>query len=112
MTLAEIWKAALDAAKAAAEAENNRLPPEQQRGLDCGFAWVIVKPAKGPLVKYLKSVGVGSTRTYGGGGYEIWYSAFHSIPTQSISVHERACWAAVGVLKANGVNCYASSRLD
>lgn len=32
----------------------------------CGFAWIIIKPARGPLVKYLKENGIGD-KAYEGG---------------------------------------------
>jgi hypothetical protein len=35
-----IYNDAMTAAIAAAKAEDARLPPENARGLDCGFAWV------------------------------------------------------------------------
>jgi len=104
---AEIWQTAKAAADAAAHAENARLGPEQARGLDCGFAWVVIKPARGSFVKYLKSQGIGHVRDYGG-GYEIWYSKLHSIGTQSISVH----WAAAKVFREHGINAHADQRLD
>lgn len=32
----------------------------------CGFAWVIIKPARGPLVEALKELGLGQTSVNGG----------------------------------------------
>lgn len=109
----KIWNAALAAASAAAQAENDKLGAEGSRGFDCGFAWITIKPARGPLVAYLKNIGVGHSGSYSGGpGYGIWYGELHSIPTQSVSVHQAAANAATEVLKQHGLNAFWSSRLD
>ena len=112
MEHAELWAKAQAAARAAAIAENDSLPPENARGFDCGFAWVVIKPARGAFVKFLKDRSIGRTRSYDGGGLEIWYSKLHDVPTQSISVHVAAARAAVEVLNAAGVKCFMGSRLD
>ena len=111
MTPQEIYQAAIAASqKAAQEQEDKFNIGEYHRGFDCGFAWVTIHPARGPFVKYLKSIGVGSRAC--GGGYQIWYSKLHSISTQSVSVHEAAASAFAKVLKDNGLEAYAGSRLD
>lgn len=113
MTPAEIWKKACEAAQEAATKKNASLGPEALRGFDCGFAWINIKPARGPFVKYLKDNGIGSRGGYDGtGGYGIWYSDVHRLSTQSVSVHEAAIEAATNVLKENGINATWSSRLD
>ena len=109
MTPYEIFEQAKAAALAAATAQNATLPPEARRGFDCGFAWVIIKPARGPFVKYCKANRIGDKHCYG--GWNIWYSHF-SLPTQSVSVHEAAASAFAAVLVANGIDAYADSRLD
>ena len=108
----EIHALALKASEDAAAVRNSLLPPEQERGLDCGFAWVVIKPARGKFVSYLKKQGIGSTRSYGGGGYEIWYSSLHKQATQSVSVHYAAATAYSEVLNKHGINSYPGSRLD
>lgn len=101
-----------NSAKAAAE-HDATLPPEQQRGLDCGFAWATIRPARGPIVSELKRRGIGSTRQYGGGGYEIWYSKLHRVSTQSVSTHEAAAAAFAKTLIDAGVEGVSTgSRLD
>ena len=112
MTPFEIYAEAQDAAVAAAHAEDAKLGPENIRGLDCGFAWVVIKPARGAFVNYLKSIDVGSTRDYGGGGYSVWGSRLHDLQTQSISVHYAAAKAFAAVLVKHGLNAYADQRLD
>lgn len=113
---------ALAAAHAAAKAKDESMPPEQSRGLDCGFAWVVIKPARGAFVTWAKKPVVqdhdgkyhslGETRSYGGGGFEIWYSRLHDRSTQSIDVHRAACVAYAEVLQRHGIDCRVRSRLD
>ena len=79
----------------------------------CGFAWVTIKPARGALVTYLKSQGVGSKGYYG--GWEIWCNGKLSPTagaTQSIEIKEAASHAAAAVLREYGIEAYAQSRLD
>lgn len=110
MDYAELYTQAREAANKAAHEYNATLPPEQQRGLDCGFAWVKVFPARGPFITWCKKNGHGSNGY--GGGWEFWYSKLHDIPTQSVTVHEIACNAFAKVLKEAGIAAYSGSRLD
>jgi len=50
----------------AAEATKAYLEAHPDQWYPCGFAWVAIKPARGPLVKALKERGL-STERYGGG---------------------------------------------
>lgn len=104
-----IYETAVFAGKQAAAKVNAELGPERDRGLDCGFAWVVVKPARGPLVSWAKKNGRG--RRHYSGGWCFWYSEF-STATQSVSVHEAAAQAFCEVLTAAGLHAYADSRLD
>lgn len=110
----EIFKEAKEAATRAAEAEDAKLGPERSRGLDCGFGWVVITPAKGPFVNFLKGLKLGSRKSWGKGGG--WYlsmgSGIHGLGTQSISVHQAAARAFLGVLKKHGLDGYVDSRLD
>lgn len=123
---------AREAASKAALAANAELPPEGARGFDCGFAWVVVRPARGPLVTWCKkalqddayknhaklkgrasneaTTKYGHLRDYGGGGWEFWCTGFHN--TQSISVHRAAAEAFAKVLIKNGIHAETGSRLD
>lgn len=74
----------------------------------CGFAWVIIKPATGPLVKRLKELDLGS-KAYGG-GLQVWNPAKNN--TQCMDALYKGAVAFANVLKAEGVNCYADSRID
>lgn len=106
----EIFNKAWAVSNKAAHDYNATLPPEQQRGFTCGFAWVTIHPARGPFVSWLKKRGIGS-RAYGG-GYQLWYSELHTVPTQSVDVHEKAANAFAKVLKEHGITAYSGSRLD
>ena len=77
----------------------------------CGFSWIIIRPARGPLVSYLKKQGIGGNEY--GGGYSIWMPGRQ--PTQSISVHEAAAKAFVETIKeilGSDLNINWRSRLD
>ena len=79
---------------------------------DCvGFAWIIIRPARGPLVSYLKKHGIG--RNQDGGGYSIWMPGRQ--PTQSISVHEEAAKAFAETIReilGSDLKIDWQSRLD
>ena len=77
----------------------------------CGFAWIIIRPARGPLVSYLKKQGIGGNEY--GGGYSIWMPGRQ--PTQSISVHEAAAKAFAETIKeilGSDLNITWRSRMD
>jgi len=94
-TFDQVWTAAREAAQDAAATENARLGEENCRGFDCGFAWVTI-PGTDPFGRWLKNAGIAS-KGYPT-GLQIWYSKLHSVPTQSISVHEAAARAARDVI--------------
>jgi hypothetical protein len=48
---AEIWAEATMAAREAVKASAHL---ENPNAFDCGFAWVVVEPARGPFVSYCK----------------------------------------------------------
>jgi len=108
----ELFDKAREAAAKAATAYDATLPPERTRGLDCGFAWVTIKPARGAFVQWCKANEIGRTKDYGGGGFDIWYSKLHDVATQSIGTHIAAVRAFADVLKAHGVNATTGSRYD
>lgn len=107
---ARVWSLAKEAAQAAAEIENMRLGDENSRGLDCGFAWIVLSPATQPFAKWTKKNGLSSK--HHAGGQSLWYSKLHSLPTQSVSVHQAAVFAAADVLQRANIKCYTGSRLD
>ena len=93
------YSAALRASIDAAIDYDVKLGPEQSRGLDCGFAWVELRPATHPFVRWLKKQasaqisltdGRSTGRDYGdkgyNGGWHIWNPSQHH--TQSIGTKE------------------------
>jgi hypothetical protein len=78
----------------------------------CGFASVIIKPARGKFVTELKKRGIGGAHYYGGYSVSSWQFAPSIRRDQS---YERACAAAKGaveVLRSYGINAYVDSRID
>ena len=78
----------------------------------CGFASVVIKPARGKFVALLKKRGIGGAHYYGGYSVSSWEFAPSIRQDQS---YERACAAARGaveVLKSYGINAYVDSRID
>jgi hypothetical protein len=78
----------------------------------CGFASVVIKPARGPLVTLFKQRGVGRKSYYSGWDVASWEFAPSIRRDQS---YERACAAAAGavkVLQSYGINAYVDARID
>jgi hypothetical protein len=78
----------------------------------CGFASVVIKPARGSLVTLLKQRGVGRKSYYGGWDVASWEFAPSIRRDQS---YERACaaaGAAAAVLRSYGINAGVDSRID
>ena len=78
----------------------------------CGFASVVIKPARGSIVAELKKRKIGSAHYGGGYSFSSWQLAPSIKRDQS---YERACAAARGaveVLKSYGINAYVDSRID
>lgn len=78
----------------------------------CGFASVVIKPARGKFVAELKKRKIGSAHYYGGYSVSSWQFAPSIRRDQS---YERACAAASGaveVLRSYGINAYVDSRID
>ena len=107
MTPEEIFAEAYAASNAAAHAYARENPPT---AFDCGFAWTTIRPARGAFVEWLKVNDKG--HKHYGGGYDVWYSHMHDVPTQSVSVHEAAAKAFAATLRAHGINATWDSRLD
>jgi hypothetical protein len=72
----------------------------------CGFAWVKVRPAMGPFVRYLKAHGTGH-KGYTG-GWDVWVSAFN----QSLERKTAYANAYAKVLTEAGLTAYGQSRMD
>lgn len=114
-----IFKAAQDAARKAVQDEVAR-EPENPYAFDCGFAWVIVKPATGPFVNWCKrqidAVGERSREAfqYGSkayeGGWQFWQPGEFS--GQSVHIHKVGADAFAKVLRDHGLKAHVGSRLD
>ena len=102
---ATVYQLASTAAKYAAELYSKKYG---EGPMNCGFAWVDINPATGPMVQYLKSIGVG--RKGYPKGYTIWDPS--NSRTQDMSIKEAGAQAFAQVMREYGVNCYAGSRLD
>ncbi len=98
----------LKAHEAAMNAAKEYLETNGEGPFNCGFAWVTIKPARGKMVTYLKSIRVGS-KAYDG-GYQIWNPSNNM--TQDMSVKYAGAIAFAKVLKDNGINATAGCRLD
>ena len=72
----------------------------------CGFAGVVIKPARGKFVSYLKSIGIGNKHYYG--GYYVSVREFG----QSLARKEAYAEAYARVLSEEGMSCYVDSRMD
>ena len=72
----------------------------------CGFAGVVIKPARGKFVSYLKSIGKGHKHYYGG-----WYVSVREF-NQSLTRKEAYADAFAKVLGEVGMRCYVDSRMD
>ena len=72
----------------------------------CGFAGVVIKPARGKFVSYLKKLGMGYKHYYGG-----WYVSVREFG-QSLTRKEAYAEAFAKVLGEEGMRCYVDSRMD
>ena len=72
----------------------------------CGFAGVVIKPARGKFVAFLKENDYGNKHYYG--GYRMGCLLFG----QSLTRKEAYCEAFAKVLGEEGIRCYVDSRMD
>ena len=102
MTEHELFNAAAIAGRLAVVGMEDRYP--------CGFAMVLIRPARGKFVKYLKDNNIGRAGTYG--GYIISSHDTCAFQGQNVDAKEEGCYAFAAVLQANGINASVESRLD
>jgi len=80
----------------------------------CGFGTVVIRPARGAFVKFLKDNKLGSKHWKT--GYSISsYDVMRGHPlegTQSMDIKETACEQFAKVLNTYGINAHAESRAD
>ena len=99
----EIWNEATAAARASTVGAADGYP--------CGFAWLHIKPARGPLVKFLKEKKIGRRDEYWG-GYIVSASQIDGWMGQNMDVKENSVMAAIAVLRKYGFECNLKSRID
>ncbi len=78
----------------------------------CGYASVVIKPARGKFVAELKKRGIGSAHYYGGYAVSSWEFAPSIRRDQSYERAFAAAKGAVEVLEKYGINAYVDSRID
>lgn len=80
----------------------------------CGFGTVVIRPARGSFVKFLKDNKMGSKHWRSGysiSSYDVMRG--HDLcGTQSMDIKEEACEAFARVLNAYGIQAHAESRAD
>lgn len=76
----------------------------------CGFAWVKIKPARGPFIKFCKQNNIGSKDDYAG-GWSINMGLINRA-SQSMQRKEAAGRAFAKVLQNYGINAWMESRMD
>lgn len=94
----------------------NDVDPSQQtwfvEGGVCGFASVVIKPARGTIVAELKKRKIGSAHYGGGYSFSSWQLAPSIRQDQSYERAVAAARGAVEVFKKYGVNAYVDARID
>lgn len=73
----------------------------------CGFAWIVVNPARGAFINYCRKHKIGR-KEYGGGWCVEWVHDFN----QSMQRKEAYARAYAEVLRAHGINASTRSRMD
>lgn len=138
MDYASIFDEAMEAARDAIR-KHVEAYPDNPFAFDCGFSWVIVKPARGPFITRIKkqiescgfkvdSVGnllpipgaknpdrrkayIFGSRHYDG-GWQFWKPGSDVYRGQSIYAFEAGARAFAKVLNSYGIKATVGSRLD
>jgi hypothetical protein len=76
----------------------------------CGFAWVRIRPARGPLIAVLKEMGIGKTAMDGEGGWMVWNPSNH--PTQWMDAKYQGAQEFAKILRSYGFRAEADCRMD
>lgn len=98
-----------NALKEAVVAAKNTVADSPTNWFPCGFAWVTIKPATGPLIKYLKENNIGAKANFGS-GWVIYDPA--NTNTQRMDAKLAGARAFAKVINASGYDCSVSSRED
>jgi hypothetical protein len=97
------------ALKAAADAAQKLINENPDVWYPCGFAWVKIRPARGPVVKALKEMGLGDIDGYAG-GYMVYNPSGNA--TQWMDAKVAGARAFADALKEMGVKATVESRID
>ncbi len=111
MSPLELHKRALAEAQAAGDAELAKWRATGREPNYCGFAWAVIKPARGAFVKALKDAGIARPGTYGGVEISVWLD-FPGPLTQSMDLKEAGVARYCEVLRENGINAWMRARAD
>jgi len=98
----------LDATESARVATNEFLRLRGENSMGCGFAWVIVKGARGKQATALKNIGF--RKRYDGPGLSLWNPS--GSMTQDMDAKYAGAEACAEVLRKIGYEAYADCRLD
>jgi hypothetical protein len=101
------WNTVIDEALAASDVAISKYLAENKNWYPCGFAWVKISPARGPLVGALKARNLGRVDSYAGG-----FSIGVRSMTQAMLAKEEGCYAMTKVFEKYGVNCSVQTRID
>jgi hypothetical protein len=109
----ELHEEAQAAAQKAVDEAIQKYGENNSAFLYCGFAWAVIKPARGPFVTALKRAGVGSSGTYGGWRISA-YDMFNLPPklSQSMELKEIGVRAYCDALKQHNIPISSHSRAD
>lgn len=73
----------------------------------CGFAWVNVRPGNCSFARWLSKNGIGHKGYYGG-----WEVSAGLVGGQSMEIKEAWAGAFAAVLRDEGIDAFAQSRMD
>ncbi len=111
LTQEQLSQIVIDAQEAAAQAANEYLTQNPDAWYPCGFSWVRIKPARGPLVSFLKKNNIGHVDSYMGGWLVYNPSKNH---TQCMDAKIAGSRAFVEVIKKHmpDIKIKVESRID
>jgi hypothetical protein len=105
----DVEQIAKDAFKSASIATADYLDKNPEQWFPCGFAWVRIRPARGKFVAHLKELDAGRIDAFKG-GFVVYDPSGNG--TQSMNAKFAGANAFAEVLRANGINAFAESRMD
>lgn len=108
MTQDEIDTMLAKAFTAARLATDKMLKDHPDQWYPCGFAWVAIKPARGPVIKALKEADAGYVSSMG--GFHVYNPSKNG--TQWMDAKIAGCDAFVAVLREHGIKAMTESRID